>query len=268
MLQKIKKFLTITQRDGLMFTVKRTIAYLVSQSPFAFKLSFSYYKGVRLYFSPALLTYSIFASPDTRQHDISVFEKHIKSGDTVIDVGANIGSLTLVAAKLTGPQGKVICFEPSPRFSDIIKNNINLNNFSEFVSVQAVALGKEPHTVYLNEQVADDTTNHIDTFGTSVRQVTLDSCTKELEKVDFLKIDVEGYELEVLKGSSETIQKTKCLYIEFISNNLIQASADPKEIIKLLKLHFSLHYYKNDLLSPFTYNPDEKYSLDLIGLAL
>lgn len=268
MLQKIKKLPIILKRDGLFFTLKRSLAFFISHTPLAFKLSFPYYRGVRLYFSPTLLTYAIFASPKTRQNDIKVFEKHIKTGDTVIDVGANIGSLTLAAAELVGTQGKVICFEPSPRFADIIKNNINLNNLSAFVFLQPVALGKETHTVYLNEQVADDTTNHIDTFGTPVSQVTLDSCTEGLVKVNFLKIDVEGYELEVLKGSDATLKKTKCIYIEFISDNLLQTSADPEEIINILNCHFSLNYYKNDNLTPFTYNANEKYSLDLIGLAL
>jgi hypothetical protein len=134
------------------------------------------------------------------------------------------------------------------------------------VTAHQVALGAEAGTVYLNESVADDTTNHIASTGTAVQQDTLDSFTDALPQIDFLKIDVEGYELEVLKGATATLEKTKCLYIEFIPSQLERCGSNPEEVLSILSTHFTIHTIEKDGLIHFIYNPSDIHHPDLLCL--
>jgi len=65
-----------------------------------------------------------------------IFEKNIKEGNTVIDVGANIGEFSLIASKKTGPNGKVISIEPLKQATNWLKKNFVLNNFSNYEIIE------------------------------------------------------------------------------------------------------------------------------------
>jgi len=267
MVSTLKKVWRIYQRDGFYFTFKRTIAFLISHTPLAYRLSFPYTTNTRLVFAPALLTYSIFADKQTRHTDIDLIKKYTPTGGTLLDVGGNIGSITIPIAEHVGPTGTVHIFEPSPKFFSIIKKNIALNNFDDRATTHQVAVGSSVGTVFLNESVSDDTTNHIAASGTAVPQDTLDSFTSSIPHIDFLKIDVEGYELEVLKGAKETLQKTNTLYIEFITQQLKRAGAKPESVIAILNLYFHLFTKAQDeTLIPFVFSPSETIHIDLIGI--
>ena len=266
MFQKLKKIRRLVQRDGLSFTIKRAMAFSIAHSPLAYRLSFSYTKNTRLVFAPALLTYSIFANKQTRHTDIDLAKKYTPVGGIMVDVGGNIGSITIPVAEHVGPTGAVHIFEPSPKFFEIITSNISLNNFSDRVTAHQVALGSRIDTVYLNESVDDDTTNHIAAAGTAVQQDTLDSFTSTLPHIDFLKIDVEGYELEVLKGATDTLQKTETLFIEFIPKQLERCGSDPQEVLVILRTHFTIYTLEADGLTPFTYSQADTHHPDLLCL--
>ena len=266
MLPRVKKITHLCRRDGYVYTAKRAIAFLVAQTPLAYRLSFAYAQHTRLIFAPALLVYSIFADRQTRRTDVILAQKYTPVGGTMIDVGGNIGSIAIPVAEHVGPSGAVHIFEPSPKFFTIITKNITLNNFSKRITAHQVALGAQTDTVYLNESVADDTTNHIATTGTAVPQDTLDSFTNSLPQIDFLKIDVEGYELEVLKGATATLAKTKCLYIEFIPSQLVRAGSEPQEVLTLLNKHFDIFFETKEGRTPFAYSENTLVNPDLICL--
>lgn len=269
MLHRLKQVPHVITRDGLMYSAKRAVAYLIARTPLATRISFQYIDGTRLRFTQSLLTYQLFANKNTRGTDVKIIKKYTPAGGTVIDVGANMGSLTIAAAVYVGEKGKVLSFEPSPKFANITTQNVSLNQFSDRVSVHPVALGADTGTVYLNESSADDTTNYIATGGTKVKQATLDSFTAELSSIDFLKIDVEGYELEVLKGATVTLDKTKVLYIEFIPTQLERAGAKPEDVLRILREHFALFTLNSDFgVSPFVYDINVSYHPDLICLKL
>jgi FkbM family methyltransferase len=141
-------------------------------------------------------------------------------GDTVIDVGAHIGLYTLIAAKRVGSSGKVIAIEPDPDNFKILKKNILLNQLSNVEALEcAVYSTKEKLKLFLPELEQGRTifnTVMQDRAGTSnnfleVEANTLDNILNEnnIQRVNWIKIDVEGAELEVLKGAVDTLSSNK-----------------------------------------------------------
>jgi FkbM family methyltransferase len=139
--------------------------------------------------------------------DIYEQESKIKPGDVVLDVGAHIGCFTLKAAKEVGPEGRVVSFEPSSENFRLLTLNVNSNDYSN-AKLFNVAVGSAPGTAKLNLGSRKGTNSLLSDAGVEkvgIEEVpirTLDSIADELKltKVSFVKIDVEGFELEVLKG--------------------------------------------------------------------
>lgn len=141
-------------------------------------------------------------------HLHEVFEaRHDKNG-LFLDIGANIGSHSVKAALLWE---KVVAFEPHPRNYSLLRDNLRLNRLSNTLALPYAASDRTYSTnfshviegnlgaaaLYQEESLVDG----------SVDCITVDSLT--LPRCDFIKLDVEGYELRVLKGARETIKKFK-----------------------------------------------------------
>ena len=157
---------------------------------------------------------------------VPLLDRLLKPGMTVIDVGANIGEISLVAARRVGCNGNVIAFEPLTRLADELEHNVVRNSLHW---VQVVRAGLADFTgavpIYLAHKEFNDGTQH-DGLGTlypteerglaieTVQITCLDTIAAQLnlESVDLIKIDIEGAELPCLKGSSETIRR----YLPFV----------------------------------------------------
>jgi FkbM family methyltransferase len=152
------------------------------------------------------LTYDGFESKER-----SFVARYLRQGMFVLDIGAHHGFYTLLASKLVGPAGRVFAFEPSPREQKALRLNLLLNRCNN-VSTQAVALGDE-ETEADFYVVSDQQTgfNSLRRPGISspttqvkVRVKRLDDWLREarVDRVDFVKLDVEGGELAVLQGGA------------------------------------------------------------------
>lgn len=138
---------------------------------------------------------------------------YLKTGMTVIDIGAHHGFYTLLASQKVGTSGKVISFEPSPRELAKLKAHLSLNNCKN-VEVQELALGAEEGKVNMFVCIDHSGLNSLrlpnaETKVTEVeiKQIKLDDYLKneQIKKVDFVKMDVEGGELSVLKGADKIL---------------------------------------------------------------
>jgi FkbM family methyltransferase len=136
----------------------------------------------------------------------------IKPGYVVLDVGANIGYYTNVIARLVGPDGHVHAFEPTTRFVQVLKRNVAENGF-ENVSVHEYGLSDRESelAIHINNSTAS---LHMDTSagGTSsetARFFPLDGIAPllGLNRLDFVKIDVDGHEPQFLRGAEETLMR-------------------------------------------------------------
>lgn len=147
----------------------------------------------------------------------------ISNGDTVFDIGSNIGEVLLNFAKKTGPSGMVFGFEPYPPTFNDLKTNVELNHFSN-VDINNIALGDTIQEVNMeltwtrNPGTASITNNESNSKAI-VNCTTLDDfCEKnKIEEIDIIKCDTEGYELKILQGAARTIQKFRpILFVEVV----------------------------------------------------
>ncbi|MBV8755945.1 MAG: FkbM family methyltransferase [Deltaproteobacteria bacterium] len=132
----------------------------------------------------------------------------LRPGDTFVDAGAAVGQMSFHAARLVGPRGRVLAFEPAPeRFEDLV-DGIAVNALTNITPI-AAGLAAEPGELGLylrgSPSMADQT-RHEDTLRVPVHRLddVLDS--HGLSRVRFLKIDVEGLEPEVLLGASRLLR--------------------------------------------------------------
>ncbi|MGH9315331.1 MAG: FkbM family methyltransferase [Vicinamibacterales bacterium] len=130
-------------------------------------------------------------------------------GMTVIDVGANWGYFTLVAASIVGPRGRVIALEPEPRLFDLLEQNLRLNGLSHATALREAATDRAStmalHTFdenCANWGVSSVVRAQPGAVATTVAGRPLDAVVRDagLASIHLVKIDVEGHELEVLAG--------------------------------------------------------------------
>jgi FkbM family methyltransferase len=153
------------------------------------------------------------------------FKRTLKPGQTVIDVGANIGYFTLLAARLTGPGGRVIAVEPHPTNFGLLKETLETNKLKQVTALE-IGLGEREGTgrVHMADQVQfpNRTASMVSSEAWTsfpVRVRALDDCLDDwgIETVDLLKIDVDGFESRIISGSAESLGsgRIKNLIIEF-----------------------------------------------------
>ena len=174
----------------------------------------------------------------------------IRPGMTVVEVGANIGLLTVPFARYVAPGGKVIAFEPQRIVYQMLCGNIALNALDN-VFAHNTAVGRAPGSISVPPVNYEQPGNFggVELSGSAVGEpvplVTIDSLA--LERCDFMKIDVEGMELDVLVSAAETLRRFRPrLYIE---NDRVEKS--PALIEHLFALDYRLYWH-----TPFLYRPD------------
>jgi FkbM family methyltransferase len=189
--------------------------------------------NVMLRFFPTALSASLWIDAKDRQADDLFLQRYLRPGDTVVDIGANIGNLTTMAASVISEKGHVYAFEPHPRIHGFLETNVQLNGFAN-VSAFNVALGERGGQVILSDTRSDDQNKVGVESGITVAIMRLDEVNVPGE-ISLLKIDVEGHEKFVLLGAAETLKRVSCIYLEAGEPGTQAASYPAAEIIQLLK---------------------------------
>lgn len=140
-----------------------------------------------------------------------------RPGDVVIDAGANNGTETLLTALLVGTQGRVYAFEPVPHVLRQLTENVQLNKLGNVVSLEGIALGTEDGEISFhlmpysapNQGMSSQFAFSASRETIRVRQRTLDgwAADRRLDRLDFLKMDIQGGELGLLEGGRATIAR-------------------------------------------------------------
>ncbi|MDQ2912364.1 MAG: FkbM family methyltransferase [Chloroflexota bacterium] len=182
----------------------------------------------------------------------------IIQGDWVVDIGANVGNVTADLCRLVGRRGSVWAIEPVPRNVSRLIDLCGRNDLPQ-LRVFPVALGDATHSADLRLPASGHSgwasfTKTWDTKGSlSVPVVRLDALVDELRpqgRLRFIKIDVEGFEPEVLRGATETLRRYRPLILcEF--NDVLLRDAGTSSV-QLLELFATLGYRPSRPISPIT----------------
>jgi len=169
-----------------------------------------------------------------------LLERAIKPGMVVVDVGAHVGYFSLLAARQVGPQGKVYSFEPDPINYRLLQQNINANGYQNITATQK-AVSKALGTAQLILSSRDNGTHSLygqdggDAGTATVCLVSLDEFLAEENwpKIDLIKMDVEGAEMDALEGMRRLLRESSGLQLvmEFNPALLRNASVDPLEFL-------------------------------------
>jgi FkbM family methyltransferase len=194
-------------------------------------------------------TFIIFPNDAIAQHIKAgkLWEKHfrdvinvfVSSGDVVADIGANFGYNAILMGKQIGPKGMLVAFEPQRIVYQQLNGNLILNNIFNAITFQA-ALGDGTQTITTMKSVDYDSNwvnigdTSIGEGGENVSVYTLDQI--ELEKLNFIKIDVQGYELFMLQGAKNTLKQFQPdLFIEIEPHQLIKFNINEDQLIDYIK---------------------------------
>lgn len=218
-------------------------------------MSFSIKLGNFLYKNAFFLYKPIYSSFKKRQDafEIELLNKYIQKNNTVLDIGANIGFYASIISEIVGSNGKVYCFEPdNTNYNYLQKSTSGLNN----VKAINIAVGKkkEKIKIYTSKEInVDHRTYKPEEYDKEIEIdcISIDEYLIEGTKVDFIKIDIQGYEIEAFKGMTKTITNNPNVKIisEFWPYGLRQAGKSLTEFHKLLKgFEFIVYLMQNNSL--------------------
>ena len=203
----IKKFIiSPLSFNNKLKVILRFIKWQISQSIFQSPIIYNFTQKSKMIIKKSMTgaTGNLYYGLD-ELNDMGFLLHFLRKEDVFIDVGSNVGSYTILASAEIG--AKTISIEPVPSTFNFLTNNISLNNISDLVDVHNIALGSRNGSIRFT--IHQDTVNHVainnEKDSIEVLVDTLDSVIRERNPC-LIKIDVEGYESEVLKGADITLK--------------------------------------------------------------
>ncbi len=164
-----------------------------------------------------------------------------KPGAVIIDIGAHIGLFSVIAAQVAGEKGKVYAFEPAPSTYALLQKTVSINHAAQSIETFQKAVGKESGkiTFFISDDQADNSNSLVQykedrsLHGIDVAVTSIDNFVQEknISKLDFIKIDVEGAEYDTLQGAVHTLKNLKPVCIVAIHPEPIAAKGDRLEDI-------------------------------------
>ncbi len=168
--------------------------------------------------------------------------KHLRSGEVYVDVGANIGYYTLVAAQRVGLQGKVISYEPDPDNFALLKFNVDLNHLPQVKFFPYALYDKNTEgKLFLSADNFGDHRIYAASDVRNSRPISLvhggEHVSQQTDRIDFLKIDTQGAEFFVVNGLKQLIMKNRKhlrMILEFCPFGIRHSGADGHEFVRFL----------------------------------
>ena len=185
------------------------------------------------------------------------FTKTLSKGDTVVDIGANVGYYTLLGAKLVGDKGRVFAFEPEPVSFALMERNVRLNGLTNVVLEQK-AVSNKPGSLrlFLNERNKGDARIYQpkgqEREFVDVEAVALDDYfADDAGRIDYVKIDTQGAEGVILEGMVGLLGKHEGMRmaIEFWPYGLVDLGSDPEKFVELLA-SAGFHFFDLGVIGP------------------
>lgn len=212
--------------------------------------------------------------------ELRFYLEFVRPGMLVLDVGANIGELTLLFSRLVGNTGRVHSFEPAQATFNALRNSIDYS-YRTNIKLNNIALadseGSKILNIYQNDLSGMNTfaNRPLEQYGLDIEVIetqdvsttTIDAyCTKnQIDVIDLLKIDVEGFELQVLLGAETMLSRNliKCCVFEYGQTTLDMGN-NPQMLVRFLREHG--YKVKNIIRSDPSFPYDKKKQIALYSM--
>ncbi len=191
------------------------LGYALISARVAAPLTYAVIDGLTLHVNPddRVITAAVIQAGYYEPLLTKLLLENVRAGDTVIDIGANIGYYTVLAAKKVGPRGRVIAFEPEPQAFSFLKRNAEVNRFTNIVAEQkAVSNASGIVKLYIARENLGDHRIFPSEPGRQaieVQAVALDDYLPDGDPVHFIKIDTQGAEGLIFEGMQRTLRRHK-----------------------------------------------------------
>lgn len=218
-------------------------SFSIKLGNFLYKMCFPLYK----------VTYASFKNKQDA-FEIELLKKHIQPGNTVLDIGANIGFYATILSDLVGDKGTIHCFEPDAtnfgHLKDAVESYKNI-----VINHKAVGPNTEKIKIYTSKELnVDHRTYKPEQYDKEIEidAISIDDYLKGA-KVDFIKMDIQGFEMEAMKGMKETLKNNPHVKMisEFWPYGLRKAGSSLTDYFNLLKeYNFKIELLKENQLQP------------------
>lgn len=222
--------------------------------------------GYLLKFHPSALSLHLFVSGRARSKDEKLLTQILNPGENVVDVGANIGNITLKSASLVKETGRVFSIEPHPSTFSYLKSNVDFNDFQN-IELFNCGLGDVAKSSTISDRNSDDQNRIQDdeASGVQVEIRRLDDLIPSDIDISLLKIDTEGYEKFVLDGAPSTLSRTNTVIIEISDEHFKDFGYSSKEVFDILEsAGFDLHRIEDGKLITFDSNGQAMVCEDIV----
>ena len=140
-------------------------------------------------------------------------EYKLKNKDVVVDAGAYVGTFAIFAAKFVGENGKVFAFEPNEKNTEEFRRNIKRNKITNITLIQKALWSENKELIFIDsgdKGILIESKNRLNNEKSKpIIATSIDDFVKKrsLKRIDFIKMDIEGAEIEVLKGAEKALRK-------------------------------------------------------------
>lgn len=166
----------------------------------------------------------------------------LREGDTFVDVGAHAGFLTMTGAHAVGKTGKVISVEPTPQTAAILRENVKNHGQEQVTVIEAGAWSEDGEGQISisatnsgdNRTVEAKDADHVEHID--IKRVALDTILADEDRVDVIKMDIQGAEPHAIRGALDTLRKHRpVVMMEFWPPGLIECGEDPEDLLDLVR---------------------------------
>ncbi len=203
--------------------------------------------------------------------DVFHLMRLVRPGAVILDIGANFGFYALTFARALARRTRIIAFEPFPSTFRRLSANIALNGLQDVIEAHPVALSDREGRARMWSRPDNSGASAVLDEGTiEVPVTTLDGFTREagLDRLDLIKIDVEGHEESVMRGASDVIVRHHpVLLVEIDPPKLHRARTSPERVLRLLaELGYGLWVARRRRLEPLDRVPRGDTYVNVFGL--
>lgn len=208
--------------------------------------------GVKLLIDPAKdkgVELALYQTGTYEKGTIQLLGDFLKKGSIFMDIGANIGLMSTIASKIVGEKGRVYAVEANPKTIEVLRHNCAIN-LCENIEILPIALASEKGSAILYEnwnvnRGGASLISQGDEHGITVSKERLDDLFSPDSPVHLVKIDVEGFELEVLKGGFDWFKTQQPVFIiEVSTQRSNQEGATPESIMSFVAELGNYSFYK------------------------